>query len=133
MARNPRFPRLRTGPPPLATTTPPTFLRLSIIAALTNKNADIISTKEGLCDEWQQVPSLKQHGGKGIEGGCFWCYGQNMWIFSIMAGGLKDLANEPLSPLFTSFLVVTICYHFILGCSPRRTETTPVYSLVSCV
>jgi len=32
------------------------FLRLSITAALTNTNADIISTKEGLCDEWQQVP-----------------------------------------------------------------------------
>lgn len=38
------------------------FLRLSIMAALANKNADIISTKEGLCDGWKQVPELKQHG-----------------------------------------------------------------------
>lgn len=32
------------------------LLRLCVIAALTNKNADIISAKGGLCDEWQQVP-----------------------------------------------------------------------------
>lgn len=35
------------------------FLRLSITAALTNRNADILSTKEGLCDEWQQCTIIK--------------------------------------------------------------------------
>lgn len=55
---------------PLATNFfPHSFLRLGITAALTNKDADPVSTKEGLCDEWRQVPQLKQRGWKALS----WC------------------------------------------------------------
>lgn len=62
-------------------------------AALRSNNADVISAKEGLCDEWQQRPKLRKCSGKSIGLVHVWCDGRSAWV----QHQSKDLSTTPLT------------------------------------